>query len=58
VSPPAGPRLPIFQPPTRLDASVTRELGAYRNLAARWTDWAEVKAMCRQIAATMLEQEV
>lgn len=44
--------------PRPKDASVTRELGAYRNLAARWTDWGEVRAVCRQLAAGMLETEV
>lgn len=38
--------------------SVTKELGAYRNLAVRWTDWGEVLAVCRQLAAEMLEAEV
>lgn len=41
--------------PRPKDASVTRELGAYRNLAARWTDWGEVRAVCRELAADMLE---
>jgi hypothetical protein len=40
------------------DVSVTTELDEYRNLAARWTDWGEVRAVCRQLAAEMLEAEV
>ncbi len=39
------------------DSSVTRELGAYRNLAARWTEWDQVRSVCRQLAADMLEAE-
>jgi hypothetical protein len=37
---------------------VTGQLDAYRNLAARWTDWGEVRSVCRQLAAEMLEAEV
>jgi hypothetical protein len=44
--------------PRPKDASVTRELDAYRNLAVRWTDWGEVRAVCRQLAAEMLEAEL
>ena len=40
------------------DASVTRQLGAYRNLAARWTDWGEVRSVAGGLAAEMLEAEV
>jgi hypothetical protein len=40
--------------PRPKDVSVTRELGAYRNLASRWTEWSEVKRVCRQLAITML----
>jgi hypothetical protein len=40
------------------DSSVTKQLDAYRNLAARWTDWGEVRSVCRQLAAEMLEAEV
>jgi hypothetical protein len=40
------------------DSSVTRQLGAYRNLAGRWTDWGEVRSVCGQLAAEMLEAEV
>lgn len=39
------------------DASVTRELDAYRNLTVRWTDWGEVRRVCRQLSAEMLEAE-
>ena len=44
--------------PRPKDSSVTRQLGAYRNLAVRWTDWDEVRSVCRQLAAEMLETEV
>ncbi len=44
--------------PRPKDASVTRELGEYRNLAVRWTDWGEVRTVCRQLAAGMMEVEV
>jgi hypothetical protein len=44
--------------PRPKDSSVTGQLGAYRNLAARWTDWGEVRSVCRQLAAEMLEAEV
>jgi hypothetical protein len=44
--------------PRPRDSSVTRQLSAYRNLAARWTDWDEVRSVGRQLAAGMLEAEV
>ena len=44
--------------PRPKDSSVTRQLDAYRNLASRWTDWGEVRSVCRQLAAEMLEIEV
>jgi hypothetical protein len=44
--------------PRPKDPSVTRQLGAYRNLAARWTDWKEVRSVCGELAAGMLEAEV
>jgi hypothetical protein len=44
--------------PRPKDSSVTGQLDAYRNLAARWTDWGEVRSVCRQLAAEMLEAEV
>jgi hypothetical protein len=44
--------------PRPKDASVTSQLGEYRNLAARWTDWAEIRTVCRRLAAEMLEVEV
>ncbi len=44
--------------PRPKDSSVTRQLGAYRNLAARWTDWGEVRSVCRQLAVEMVEAEV
>jgi hypothetical protein len=44
--------------PRPKDSSVTRQLDAYRNLAARWADWGEVRSACGQLAAAMLETEV
>lgn len=44
--------------PRPKDASVTRQLGAYRNLAVRWASWDEIRAACRVLAAAMLEAEV
>lgn len=43
--------------PRPADASVTRELGVYRNLDPKWAQWSEVGDVCRDVAATMLEQE-
>jgi len=43
--------------PRPKDASVTRQLGAYRNVAPRWADWNEVRAVCMDIAADMLDPE-
>lgn len=44
--------------PRPKDASVRRQLDAYRNLAPRWTDWAEVRSVSQELAAEMLEAEV
>jgi hypothetical protein len=44
--------------PRPKDSSVTKQLDAYRNLASRWTDWGEVRSVCRQLATDMLEIEV
>ncbi len=44
--------------PRPKDSSVTRQLDAYRNLASRWTDWAEVRSVAQELAAEMLEAEV
>jgi hypothetical protein len=41
--------------PRPKDSSVTGQLDSYRNLAARWTDWGEVRSVGRQLAAEMLE---
>ncbi len=41
--------------PRPKDESVTRQLDSYRNLRPRWTDWAEVRRACMEIAAAMLE---
>jgi hypothetical protein len=40
------------------DSSVTGQLKFYRNLAARWTDWDEVRSECRQLATQMIEVQV
>jgi predicted nucleotidyltransferase component of viral defense system len=41
--------------PRPQDESVTRQLGAYRNLQTRWTEWAEVRRACLAVAAGMLD---
>jgi hypothetical protein len=43
--------------PRPADASVTRQLKAYRNLEPRWTDWTQVRAACRELATAMLERQ-
>lgn len=43
--------------PRPKDASVTRQLDQYRNLAPRWTNWNEVRSVCMEVAATMLDSE-
>lgn len=40
--------------PRPKDLSTTRNLGQYKNLAARWQDWAAVVAACRELATSML----
>ena len=47
-----------FADPRPRDSSVTRQLDAYRNLSSRWTEWGEVRSVCGQLAAEMLEAEV
>ncbi|MGF1647052.1 MAG: hypothetical protein ACFCVF_09055 [Kineosporiaceae bacterium] len=42
--------------PRPSDSSVTTQLGAYRNLAPRWTDWDEVRKVCRTLAAAMIDR--
>ena len=44
--------------PRPKDASVTEQLDSYRNIAARWSDWNEVRRVCGEIAVQMFEQEV
>jgi hypothetical protein len=44
--------------PQPADASTTRQLSSYRNLAPRWQDWRQVRETCRDLAASMLEAEV
>jgi hypothetical protein len=41
--------------PRPADRSVTRELGAYRNLAARWTNWNTVRTASMDLATAMLD---
>jgi hypothetical protein len=41
--------------PRPADVSTTRQLRSYRNLAPRWHDWGQVRAVCRELAAAMLE---
>ena len=43
--------------PRPRDSSVTRQLGSYRNLAKRWTDWNEVRSGCQDLAVRMLDRE-
>jgi hypothetical protein len=43
--------------PRPADASVTRQLEAYRNLKPQWTDWTQVRAACRDLATAMLERQ-
>ncbi|MQA26117.1 MAG: hypothetical protein GEU94_11750 [Micromonosporaceae bacterium] len=43
--------------PRPADASVTRELDAYRNLSPHWRDWDRVRAACRLLAAEMAERQ-
>lgn len=38
------------------DARTVERLGAYKGLAARWTDWNEVKRVCAELAAAMIER--
>jgi hypothetical protein len=37
------------------NSSVTRQLGAYRNLDPRWSDWNNVRGVCRELSAAMIE---
>lgn len=41
--------------PRPVDSTVTRQLGRYKNLEPRWHDWGAVTAVCRQVAASMVE---
>lgn len=43
--------------PRPRDSSVTHQLDSYRRLAARWTDWDEVRSVCRDLAVKMLNRE-
>lgn len=43
--------------PRPSDPSVTRELSSYRHLTDPWTDWSHVRAVCRAVAAAVLEAE-
>lgn len=44
--------------PRPADASTTRQLSSYRNLAPRWQHWHTIVEVCRQLASAMLEKEV
>ncbi|QSB16407.1 nucleotidyl transferase AbiEii/AbiGii toxin family protein [Natronosporangium hydrolyticum] len=44
--------------PRPADASTTQQLDAYRNLAPRWHDWRQVRAVCRRLSAAILRAEV
>ena len=41
--------------PRPKDASTTRQLGHYKNLAPRWRKWNEVSGVCQELAERMLE---
>lgn len=41
--------------PRPRDAKVTTELAQYRQLDPRWHDWESVVAVCRELAASMVE---
>jgi hypothetical protein len=41
--------------PRPADSTVTRQLDRYKNLDPRWHDWGAVTAVCRQVAAAMVE---
>jgi len=41
--------------PRPADQSTSTQLAFYRNLAPEWHDWGRVRAVCREISATMLE---
>jgi hypothetical protein len=43
--------------PQPKDRSLTTRLGAYRQLAPRWPDWATVVQVCREPAARMISQD-
>lgn len=44
--------------PRPKDASTTRDLGRYKNLAPRWQDWRAVVDVCRELAGAMLTEAV
>ncbi len=41
--------------PRPADSTVTKQLKRYKRLDRRWHDWAAVTAVCRQVAAAMVE---
>ena len=43
--------------PRPRDVATTGELAAYRRLDPRWHDWAAVTAVCREVAARIVEGE-
>ena len=40
--------------PQPKDSRATKQLAAYKGLAARWHDWRQVKQVCRAVAGAML----
>jgi hypothetical protein len=43
--------------PRPKDSAVTRQLGSYRRLDQRWTDWNEVRRVLSEVATTIVELE-
>ena len=41
--------------PRPADAAVIRQLGRYKRLGPRWSDWSEVGRVCRRVAVAMTE---
>jgi hypothetical protein len=39
--------------PRPADARTTSQLEHYKGLDARWADWASIRAICKDVAATM-----
>jgi hypothetical protein len=41
--------------PRPADARTIQQLGQYKGLDARWTDWANVTRICRSVAVEMVQ---